>query len=78
MVRSFLCVDANLWGRYGDFGRTPDADKLRWVASQDLKVVMGTVLSRRPAYVAVDGFERVWLHWCTPAGLNLLDRKSVV
>ena len=40
-------------GRQGDLGRTPEAGLLRWVASQDLKVVIWKVLSRRPAFVAV-------------------------
>ena len=42
-------------GPLPSFGRTLGAGQLRWVASQDLKVVIGTVMSRHPAFVAVDG-----------------------
>ena len=51
----FLASPANIWTVKEVFGRTPEAGKLRWVASQDLKVVIGKVLLVHPAFVAVDG-----------------------
>ena len=42
-------------GPLWSFGRTLDAGQLRWVASEDLTVVTGTVTSRHPAFVAMDG-----------------------
>ena len=55
VVCSGLHVVKNVWAVKEVFGRTPEAGKLRWVASQDLKVVIGKVLLVHPAFVAVDG-----------------------
>ena len=51
----FLASPANVWAVKEVFGWTPDTGYLRWVASQDYKVVIGKVLSSHPALVAVDG-----------------------
>ena len=55
VVCSGLHVVENVWAVKEVFGRIPEADKLRWVASQDLKVVIGKVFSRHlPLWLWMD------------------------